>query len=242
MFTEDELLPLSALSHLIFCERRAALIHIEGVWEDNRFTVQGEQFHQRVHDADDESRGNVRIVRGLLLRSLTLGLSGKTDVVEFHRADPPPQDDALDWLDDLPAAEPTPGPPEATTPVALPGAEGLWRPFPIEYKRGKPKPDRCDEVQICAQAMCLEEMLGGHVEAGALFYGQTRRRQDVAFDDALRNATTDAARRLHEIIDAGKTPPPVYEKKCRSCSLVDVCMPKASAGRSATQYLEDALS
>ena len=142
MFTEDELLPLSGLQHLIFCERQCALMHVEGLWAENRLTVQGSLLHERVHNANDESRGNVRIARGLRLRSLTLGLSGVADVVEFHRADPDP--DPLDWLDDPnEPIEPDPSAIAAETnePVHLPGLGGLWRPFPVEYKRGKPKPD-----------------------------------------------------------------------------------------------------
>ena len=122
MFSEDELLPLSALQHLLFCERQCALIHIEQAWAENRLTVEGKNLHAKVHEADDESRGDLRIVRGLRLRSLRLGLVGQADVVEFHK-----QGDA-------------------------------WLPFPVEYKRGKPKPEPCDEVQLCAQAICLEEM------------------------------------------------------------------------------------
>jgi CRISPR-associated exonuclease Cas4 len=104
--------------------------------------------------------------------------------------------------------------------------DGVWRPFPVEYKRGKPKSDDCDKVQLCAQAICLEEMLGVSIPAGALFYGQTRHRLDVAFDEALRCETEETARRVHELIASGRTPPPVYEKRCESCSLMAKCLPK----------------
>ena len=239
MFAEDELLPSSGLQHLIFCERQCALMHVEGLWAENRLTVQGALLHERVHNADDESRGNVRIARGLRLRSLQLGLSGVADVVEFHRADPKP--DALDWLDDPnEPVEPDPSAiaAEANDPVHLPSLDGLWRPFPVEYKRGKPKPDACDEVQVCAQAICLEDMLGGHIRVGALFYGATRRRHDVAFDHALRTTTQDAAQRYHALVDSDVTPPAVRQKKCRSCSLLDLCLPPRKSGqRSAQVYL-----
>ncbi|MBN3039568.1 MAG: CRISPR-associated protein Cas4 [Candidatus Omnitrophica bacterium] len=101
-----------------------------------------------------------------------------------------------------------------------------WFPFPVEYKRGKPKLDDCDKVQLCAQAMCLEEMLDVSIPSGAIFYGRTRRRLDVIFDDALRNETKETAERLHEFIKQGKTPKPVYSKKCKSCSLMEVCIPR----------------
>jgi len=217
-YSEDELLPVSALCTLVFCERRAALQLLERMWEDNVFTIQGSHLHQRVHEQENESRGDVRVARGLPLRSLRLGLVGVADVVEFHRAT------------------------EAEGGVALPSARGRWRPFPVEYKRGKPKPDLSDEVQLCAQAMCLEEMLGADVPAGAMFYGRTRRRHDVTFDECLRRETEDAARRLHELVESGKTPPPVFEKKCQNCSLVDECMPRAIVPQhSAIRYMEQML-
>lgn len=199
-YSEEDLLPLSALQHLLFCARQCALIHIERIWEENRLTAEGRVLHERAHEAAAETRGGVRVVRGLRLRSLRLGLIGMTDVVEFRA--------------------------------------GL--PFPVEYKRGKPKPGVCDAVQICAQALCLEEMLEVAVPAGALFYGLSRRRQDVDFTEALRRATEDAARGLHELFDAGITPPAVYAKeRCDRCSLARLCMPEnAGRGKSATRYLQ----
>lgn len=190
-YAEDDLLSLSALQHLVFCERQCALIHIEQAWSENLFTAEGRIMHERVHEAGWESRGDVRTARDVSLRSLRLGLIGKSDVVEFH------------------------------------GRTGrIWRPFPVEHKRGKPKPDESDRVQLCAQALCLEEMLGVDIAAGAIFYGKTRHRMDVDFDAPLREETEKAAARLHELIESGKTPEPLYTKKCRSCSLVDQCLPQ----------------
>jgi len=215
VFCEDDLLPISALQHLIFCERQCALIHVEQLWTENRFTAEGRILHERVHEAAAESRGDVRIVRGLRLRSLALGLIGVADVVEFLRDDEG---------------------------IVLAGRSGRWRVFPVEYKRGKPKPDRCDEVQLCAQAMCLEEMLECSIENAALFYGKTRRRRDVPLDDPLRDLTMKTAQRLHDLVRAGKTPPAVFEKKCLSCSLLPLCMPEITNGRkSVRHYLHDAV-
>jgi CRISPR-associated exonuclease Cas4 len=107
----------------------------------------------------------------------------------------------------------------------------------VEYKRGKPKSHRADEVQLCAQALCLEEMLEAAVPAGALYYGQTHHRLDVPFDPELRRLTEEAAVRLHALIASGTTPPPVREPKCDSCSLLEVCMPAAPA-KSARAYLD----
>lgn len=232
MYDEDDLLPISALSHLVFCERRCALLHIEGLWAENPFTVQGRLLHERVHDGPVERRAGVLIARGLPIRSLRLGLSGKADVVEFPSRDPPPKlPEGLAWLDEEPGpAEEADEPPPSA-------------PFPVEYKRGRPKPDRCDEVQLCAQAMCLEEMLGVCVPEGAIYYGQPRRRHQVAISDDLRRETERLAARLHELIAAGVTPPAVYRKVCRSCSLVDLCLPRTTGkGPSARTYLAEMLA
>lgn len=232
MYDEDDLLPLSALQHLAFCERQCALIHVEGAWAENRLTALGRQLHQRTHDGPVERRAGVLIARGLPIRSLRLGLSGKADVVEFPSRDPPPKlPEGLEWLDE------EPGRPDAGE------EEPPSAPFPVEYKRGRPKPDRCDEVQLCAQAMCLEEMLGVTVPAGAIYYGQPRRRHQVAISDDLRRETERLAARLHELVGAGVTPPAVYRKVCRSCSLVDLCLPRTtSKGRSARNYLAEMLA
>jgi CRISPR-associated exonuclease Cas4 len=204
-FTEDDLLPLSALQHLLFCERQAALIHIEQIWAENPLTIEGKHLHERVDSGAGESRGDVRIARGLPLRSFRLGLSGKADAVEMQ---------------------------------LLP--DGGWQAFPVEYKRGRPKAHRADEVQLCAQALCLEEMLGTAVPAGALFYGQTRRRLDITFDSNLRLETENAAARLHQLFASRITPKPVRLPKCDQCSLLEICMPDAPA-HSAQRYLERAL-
>lgn len=183
------LLPISALQHLLYCERQCALIHVEQVWAENQFTVEGNVIHEKAHDGPDETRAGVRVVRGLAVKSEVLGISGQCDVVEFH-------------------------------------ADGMI--LPIEYKRGKPKAHRADEVQLCAQAMCLEEMLGASIPEGRIYYGQTRRRLDVVFDAELRALTADTARRLREMIASRRTPPAVYEeRKCEACSLKELCMPKA---------------
>jgi len=196
-YSEDDLIPLSALQHLSFCERQCALIYIEQIWQESGLTAEGRIMHERVHEEQRESRGDVRIEYGIPLRSLRLGLIGKADVVEFHRVD-----------------------------------KDIWQPFPVEYKRGKPKLDHCDMIQLCAQAMCLEEMLSISVPKGAIFYGRTRRRLDVSFEDALRNETEETAKRAHDLVNSGITPPPVYDKRCKSCSLIGECLPKITGRKS----------
>ena len=209
MYSESELLPLSALQHLQFCKRQCALIHVEQLWIENRFTAEGRIMHDRVDSGSRESRKMVRTEFSVPLRSLELGIVGKADVVEFHKGD----------TDD---------------------GKAVWMPFPVEYKRGKPKKDNCDRIQLCAQALCLEEMTGLQVGFGALFYGKTRRRLDVSFEEALRKETTETAFRLHDLIRERITPPPEFSPKCRSCSFVDLCLPDKVDGRhSVDQYLND---
>ncbi len=218
MYDEDSLLPVSALQHLLVCPRQCALIHLEGAWSENRFTMEGRILHEKAHEAGRETRDGVLIVRGLMVRSLRLGLTGKTDVVEFH----PKGDD-----------------PAGDRPSGLRGR----RPFPVEYKRGSPKMEDWDKVQLCAQGLCLEEMLAVDVPSGALFYGKIQRRLDVEFDARLREATEEAAARLHELVASRTTPKAVYGKKCEKCSLFDRCLPKAMNGRkSAVRYLDAALA
>jgi len=146
MYTEDDLLPLSALQHLLYCDRQCALIHLEGVWLESRHTVEGRHLHERADLPGAQSREGVRVARALMLRSLRLGLSGKADVVEFHRAEATaetapgagapavasPQAPSSDARSESPS--PAGALPAA---IALPHARGLWRPFPVEYKRGE---------------------------------------------------------------------------------------------------------
>ncbi len=209
MFTEDQLLPISALQHLLFCERQCALIHIEQLWSDNQFTAEGNLLHERTHDGPDESRPGVRITRALPVRSLELGLSGQCDVVEFHLGS---------------AGNATPA---RSSPALESASLSSSRITLVEYKRGKPKAHAADEVQLCAQALCLEEMLGRPIAGGALFYGKRRRQTPVVFDETLRALTRHSARRLHKLFASRITPSAVREKKCESCSLLDLCLPDA---------------
>lgn len=228
-------IPISALQHYIFCPRQCALIHVEGLWAENRLTVEGNILHKKAHGEKAgprgggraESRPGIRIVRGLALCCDSLGLTGKADVVEFHAAP-----DA-----DQPATEAGAFGPRAARP--------LGRPFPVEYKRGKPKRHDADLVQLCAQALCLEEMLGlgpRGVPAGAIFYGQSRKRLDVTFDDTLRRRTLDVVVRCRTMIESGVTPRADREKKCDRCSLLNLCLPSATEPtKSASRYIAAAM-
>ncbi len=218
MYSESELLMLSGLQHFIFCERQWALIHIEQQWTENTHTASGKIFHDKVHSTQSEQRGNIRIARSLRLVSLELGLVGQADVVEFYRCT------------------------GNETGVSLAGKSGLWRPFPVEYKLGKPKKDSSDEVQLCAQAICLEEMLNLDITDGALFYGKQRRRKNIRFDDELRELTKSTAQKIHQKFTNGITPASNFLPKCASCSLLNLCMPKNTGqNSSASQYIRNTL-
>lgn len=224
MFTESQLLPISALQHLAFCPRQWGLIHLEQVWTENRLTVEGNILHEKVHESDSESRGDLRITRSLRLHNFRLGLVGQADVVEFYRL-PEGENDVV-------------GRDGVSEYTVLTNAPGRWRVLPVEYKRGKPKKDRCDEVQLCAQALCLEEMLNVHIPAGALFYGKPRRRHEVLFAPSLRDKTEAMAKQLHELTLAGITPLARYMKKCDNCSLIMHCMPKITGmNKKVAQYI-----
>ena len=213
-FAEDALIPLSALQHFQFCERQCALIHLERQWAENVATAEGAVQHRRV-DRDGtrlESLGKLRVARGVALRSLEWGITGIADVVELH-----------------------PDPAGAE----IPGLSGRWRPFPVEHKRGRPKSHDADRVQLCAQALCLEEMLGTAVPNGALFYGKRRRRLPVSLDAALRQSTADAIEKVQGLFRSGVTPGAREAPKCRLCSLKEICMPSTlDPDRSASRYLE----
>jgi len=197
-FQEADLVPISALQHYMFCPRQCALIHLEQIWEENRFTAEGRIQHKRIDAGGSEKRRDVRQSFGLPVRSLRIGITGKADVVEFHLQ-----------------------------------TDGRWAPYPVEHKRGQRKEEDWDRVQLCAQALCLEEMLGIPIPEGALFYEKERRREVVLLEEGLRRRTEELARSVHELMTAERTPSPVYTPKCDACSLISRCLPKdvGSKGR-----------
>ncbi len=214
-YGDDELLMLSGLQHFAFCRRQWALIHVEQQWQENLRTVEGQLLHQRAHDITlREHRGNVLLLRSMAVVSRELGLSGQCDVVEFHQ-DP--------------------------TGVPLQGEKGLWIPYPVEYKRGKPKSNQADEIQLCAQAICLEEMLCCSIPEGALFYGEPRRRTSVVFSSELRERVKTYADEMHQLFRRGYTPKATRTKSCNACSLKDLCLPQLARRKSVSQYLHEAM-
>ena len=211
---DDELLPLSGLQHFAFCRRQWALIHIERLWAENVRTVEGDLMHARAHnEALRERRGNTLTVRGLPVFSHTLGISGKCDVMEFH-LDP--------------------------NGVTLAGESGTWQPFPVEYKRGAPKSHAADELQLCAQAMCLEEMLCCDISCGALYYGETHRRMSVNFTPELRETVRSFCAEMHALFQRGYTPKVRPQKGCTACSLKELCLPGLQKQGSAANYIRRA--
>jgi len=198
-YTADELLPLSGIQHFLFCRRQWALIHVEQQWQENVLTAEGRIMHNRADDPFfTETRNGVITARSVPIASYRLGLSGVCDVVEFTLS------------------------PDG---VKLPGRDGLYLPAPIEYKRGKEKRDHSDEAQLCAQAMCLEEMLVTNIPRGWLYYGQTRHRVGIEFTPELRALVKEMSDEMHNYFERGYTPRVKPFKGCRACSLADVCLP-----------------
>jgi len=212
-YTADELLPLSGIQHFSFCRRQWALIHIERQWQENVLTTEGKLLHERADDPFfSEVRKGVIIARSMPVASYRLGLSGVCDIVEF-----------------------TPSPDG----VKLHGREGIYLPAPVEYKRGKEKQDICDEAQLCAQALCLEEMLAVHIPMGYLYYGEIRHRVSVDLTDELRRTVMELSTEMHDYFARGHTPRVKPSKACKSCSLADICLPELQGKvLSASKYIQ----
>ncbi len=223
-YPPDAWLPLSGIQHFVFCRRQWALIQIERQWQENVLTAEGRLLHNRVDDPYfTEKRKGVIVARSVPVSSHTLGLQGVCDVVEFTEVEPGPQAEG----------------------VQLPGRRGRYLPAPVEYKRGREKRDPCDEAQLCAQAMCLEEMLAVSIPLGYLYYGQTRHRVSVDLSVELRDLVRKAAREMHAYFDRSYTPRVKPSKACRSCSLADICLPGLQdkippASKYIRQQIEDA--
>ena len=210
-YTEDEYLMLSGIQHFKFCRRQWALIHIEQQWEENVHTVVGELMHKKVHDPYlVEKRKGVLMVRALPVSSRSMGVSGECDLVEFVKCEDG---------------------------ITLFGHRGFYSVYPVEYKKGKPKKTEEDHLQLVAQAMCLEEMFSTQISEGAIFYGETRRRENVTFSQELRNEVRESFLEMHQYYDRGYTPKVKKTKACNSCSLSDACIPKLEKSISVKAYL-----
>ncbi len=211
-YQEEDYLMISGIQHFVFCRRQWALIHVEWQWQENLRTVEGKIIHERCHDEKfTEKRNDLLICRGMRVFSSRMGVSGQCDVVEFVKGDEG---------------------------AVLLGREGLWQPCPVEYKRGKPKQDNSDVLQLCAQAMCLEEMLCCDIPEAHLFYDEIHRRERIILTNELRQKVEDVFEEMHDYYIRGYTPKVKSGKKCNSCSLKDLCLPKLSKKRSVESYYE----
>lgn len=214
-FDEEDYLQLSGLQHFAFCRRQWALIHIEDQWAEDLRTVDGRLMHEHVHNQSfRESRGDCLTVRRLAVYSAQLGISGQCDAVEFHQ-DP--------------------------SGISLRDREGLWQPYPVEYKRGKPKEHNADELQLCAQSMCLEEMLCCDIPEGALYYGEPHRRTQVLLTPEMRGRVRDSLAEMHELYRRRYTPKVKPSRTCNACSLKELCLPKLMNRKKVTDYLDGAM-
>lgn len=214
-YNEEEYLMLSGIQHFKFCRRQWALIHIEQQWEENVHTVVGELMHKKVHDPYlKEKRKDTIVVRALPISSRKLGISGECDVVEFEKSE---------------------------SGVTLFGHRGLYSIYPVEYKKGKPKITEEDKLQLMAQAMCLEEMFSTTIEEGSIFYGETRRREEVIFTKELREEVEKMLKEMHQYYERGYTPKVRKNKTCNSCSLKDICIPNLEKTSSVSNYIAKSL-
>lgn len=211
MYNEDDYLMISGLQHYSFCPRQWALIHIEQQWEEDLRTIDGEIMHEKAHDDNfRESRRGVIITRAMPVSSRQLGMSGECDIVEFI-----PDENG----------------------VALRGGEERYMPVPVEYKRGAPKQEDCDILQLTAQAMCLEEMLCCDINCGYIFYGQTRRREKVEFTEEVRGRVRECAEQMHRLFERRYTPKVKRRRSCNACSLKNICLPELMQGDDVAEYL-----
>lgn len=216
MVNDADFLMLSGLKHFRFCRRRWALVHLEQQWQENALTLEGHYMHERVHDDNfTELRGSVLLSRGMPVRSEMLKITGECDMVELHKS-------------------------EAGVPIQ--GREGLWQVYPVEYKHGEPDERGADELQLCAQAMCLEEMLVTEIPEGAIYYGKTRHRMTVALTEDLRKQTKDALKEMHRLFAQGYTPKAKWTRACKNCSLVEICLPKLEKRMRASEYVKHMLA
>lgn len=215
MYSEEDYLLLSGIQHFAFCRRQWAIIHIEQQWAENYRTTAGELMHRKAHDENSfEKRGDLLIVRGLRICSHDLGVSGQCDVVEFHRDEKG---------------------------IELFGYDGKWQPVPVEYKHGTPKESNADELQLCAQAICLEGMFQTNIPEGYLYYGENRRRSYIEFTDNLREEVKKTTKEMHELFKRGYTPNVKLTKQCKACSLENLCVPKLQKVVRVREYIEQSI-
>lgn len=212
MYKEEEFLQLSGIQHFAFCRRQWALAYIELQWKENVRTVEGKLLHEKAHDVKSgEKRRDILISRAMPICSRELGISGECDIVEFHRVEEG---------------------------ISIYGRDGKFQVVPVEYKRGSPKKDKVDILQLAAQTMCLEEMLCCQIAYGYLFYGETRHREKVEITEEIRTEVKSMFQEMHKYFENGFTPKVKWSKSCNACSLKDLCMPVLGKNISVTNYMD----
>lgn len=214
MYTEDEMLMLSGIQHYMFCPRQWALIHIEQQWDDNSLTVEGNLIHRHVDNPFYRQKcGDIITLRAVPIASRSLGLYGITDIVELY--------------------------PSNTIENSLRHSRypGYWKPYPLEYKHGHSKTNGCDEVQLTAQVICLEEMYGITIDFASLYYADSKKKIEITIDEKLRNLTINLAEEMHTLFNNNSIPPAIMKPHCKNCSLVDICLPKLNKKHTVRKYL-----
>ena len=218
MYSEDDMLMLSGIQHYRFCPRQWALIHLEQQWDDNRLTIEGQLLHKHVDDPFYRQKcGEHIMLRAVNIASWELGLYGVADVIELQPSV---------------SAEDT---------ISHPKYPGRWIPIPVEYKHGKPKRNEVDEVQLVAQAMCIEEMYSVRVPYGVFFYGELRHRTEVEITERLRTIVRQCAQEMHDIFRKAIIPKVKQDKYCGGCSLKDLCMLELGGCVKVATYLQNNL-
>ncbi len=215
MYQEDDFLQLSGIQHFAFCKRQWALAYIELQWAENIRTVEGRLLHERAHNEwVKEKRGEKIISRAMPVHSWELGISGECDVVEFYKSEEG---------------------------ISLFKYDGLYEVVPVEYKRGKPKKNEVDMLQLAAQAMCLEEMLCCEIPKGYLYYGETRHRTLVELSKELKQKVRELFKEMHQYYNRGYTPKVKRTKGCNACSIKDLCLPMLEKNREVGAYISQAI-
>lgn len=218
IYSEEDMLMLSGIQHYMFCPRQWALIHIEQQWDENRLTVEGQILHTNVDNPYyRQKNGNKITLRAVQIASKRLGLYGVTDAIELL-----PSDNRVNT-------------------IKHPVYPGNWIPYPIEYKRGSSKPDERDEVQLTAQVICMEEMYDISITEAAIYYGEMKRREVINITPSLRELTISCADQMHRLYKSGMTPKAIKKASCRSCSLIDICMPQLVNKKTVANYLKENL-
>ena len=214
-YPDDDCIAISGLQHLAFCKRQWGLIHLNQEWAENYLTAQGKIMHERVDSGYQEFRRGVKQFSGLHVRNMELGLYGRMDVLEVEQTEGPYVE--IPWIK----------------------LSGNWRLRPVEFKHGKPKDHNADLIQLCAQALCLEEMTGLPVNEGSIFYCELRRRTEFEFDEDIRAETIGLAKEAHQLIASGKVPEAEENHNCKSCSLMDFCQPNIGNQKKLKDYYQE---